>query len=100
MPQLDVYKSRSKKVELLLDLQDDMLQNHSTRVVAPLVPPNMFTPRMNIVNPALTLNGKEYILLTHLLAAVKSNTLGKNIGSVSEQRNQVVAALGMLFTGI
>lgn len=100
MSQFDVYKSRSKKVELLLDLQDDMLQNLSTRVVAPLVSPNMFSPRMNIVNPALTLNGREYILLTHLLAAVKSSTLGKNIGSVSEQRNKIVAALGMLFTGI
>ncbi len=100
MAQFDVYKSRSKEVELLLDLQTYMLEDLSTRVVAPLVSPHMIALRMNIVNPVLTVKGKEYILLTHLLAAVKTNTLGNKVGSAADQRNTIIAALDMLFTGI
>lgn len=100
MAQFDVYKAQGGKAEMLLDLQDEMLEGLSTRVVAPLVIAGTYGPPMKIVNPSIFIQGKEYVLLAHLLAAVPTTALGERIGSVPEQRSEIIAAMDMLFTGI
>mgnify|MGYP006283722091 CR=1 FL=1 len=100
MAQLDIYKGQGGGAAFLLNLQDDMLGDLTTRVVAPLVSPEKVGPPMQRVNPRILVQGEEYILLTHLLAAIPAQTLADPIGSASHQRDTVIAALDMLFTGI
>jgi toxin CcdB len=100
MAQFDVYRLGREGVEFVLDLQDEMLENLSTRVVAPLALPETVGPPMKTLNPRIAVGGLDYILLTHLLAAIPVTALGNPAGSASSQRDAIVAALDLLFTGI
>jgi toxin CcdB len=100
MAQFDVYRLGSGGVEFVLDLQDEMLDNLSTRVVAPLALPETVGPPMKTLNPRITVGGVDCILLTHLLAAIPVAALGNPVGSASSQRDAIVAALDLLFSGI
>jgi toxin CcdB len=55
---------------------------------------------MKTLNPRIAVGGVDYILLTHLLAAIPVAALGNPVGSASSQRDAIVAALDLLFTGI
>jgi toxin CcdB len=100
MAQFDVYRLGSEGVEFVLDLQDEMLENLSTRVVAPLALPKTVGLPMKTLNPRIAVGGVDCILLTHLLAAIPVAALGHPVGSASSQRDAIVAALDLLFTGI
>ncbi len=99
MAKYDVYSSISSSSEYLLDLQDEIIDNLSTRVVAPLVPVDEVPRRMKILNPIISVAGVEYLLMTHLLAAIPASTLKIKVGSVLTQRDEIIASLDFLFTG-
>lgn len=87
MAQFDLYRTRKEgDVDFLLDLQEDMLESLSTRVVAPLV--------------SLGTVGLPYVLLTHLLAAIPTTALGELAGSARMQKAEIIGALDLLFTGV
>ncbi len=100
MAQFDIYKRQTEGVEFLLDLQDNMLENLSTRVVAPLASPEAVVTPMKTLNPRISVGGAEYILLTHLLAAIPATALGEPVGSASTQRDEIIGSIDFLFTGI
>ena len=100
MAQFDLYKGPSSSADYLIDLQDDMLQNLSTRVVAPLVAPDKLGPPMKTLNPRIWIGGEPYILLLHLLAAIPATTLGSLVASAKSQRTDIIGAIDLLFTGI
>ena len=100
MAQFDIYRHDKGGVAFLVDLQDEMLEGLSTRIVAPLVTANEMTAPMNTVNPRVVVNGQPYILMSHLLAAIPLSSLGKPVCSAKEQRGDIIAALDLLFTGI
>ncbi|RLB75440.1 MAG: plasmid maintenance protein CcdB [Deltaproteobacteria bacterium] len=99
MAKYDVYSSISASSEYLLDLQDEIIDNLSTRVVAPLVPVDEVPRRMKILNPIISVAGVEFLLMTHLLAAIPASTLKIKVGSVLTQRDEIIASLDFLFTG-
>jgi toxin CcdB len=105
MPQFAVYKNRNTatrgRFPLLLDVQSDLLEPLSTRVVVPLSP--IATARdisMERLTPALTIDGKLYVMLTPQLAGISTRELGQSIGSAVAMRSAIVAALDLLITGI
>ena len=100
MAQFDIYPGRGEGIDFLLDLQDEMLANLATRVVAPLARPETVGPPMKTVNPRVSVGGSDHIVLIHLLAAIPASSLGKPVGSVASQRDAIIAALDLLFTGI
>lgn len=57
MAQFDIYRRADEGIAFLLDLQDDMLEVLSTRVVAPMVPEGAVGPAMRDLNPILTQGG-------------------------------------------
>lgn len=99
MAKYDIYSPTSTSSEYLLDMQDEIIDNLSTRVVAPLVPVDDVPKRMKILNPIISVAGTEYLLMTHLLAAIPVSALKTKIGSVSTQRDEIIASLDFLFTG-
>jgi toxin CcdB len=100
MAQFDIYPSPSANAAYLIDLQDDLVDDLSTRALAPLVAIDEVPKRMKILNPIIQVEGKDYVLLTHLLAAIPVSTLKNRVTSASCQRDEIIASLDFLFTGI
>jgi toxin CcdB len=86
---------------LLLDVQSDLLDPLSTRVVVPLsTVANARDVVMKHLTPILTIDGKHYVMLTPQLAGVSARELGPSMGNVAAERDTVIAALDLLITGI
>jgi toxin CcdB len=100
MAKLDIYISPSSSAAYLLDLQDELFDTLSTRVVAPMVATEDVDKRMKTLNPVIRFEGTDYILMTHLLAAIPITALKKKVGSAASQRDEIIASLDFLFTGI
>ncbi len=100
MAKFDIYSSPSRSAAYLMDLQDELIDMLSTRVVAPLVASEDVDKRMQTLNPVIRVDGTAYILMTHLLAAIPVTALKKKIGSATSQRNEIMASLDFLYTGI
>lgn len=100
MAQFDIYPGTREGADFLLELQDNLLDDLSTRVVAPLAAEATLGPAMRILNPRLVIDGTPYLLLTHLLAAIPKKNLGQPVRNVSSQRDAIIASLDLLFTGV
>ena len=100
MAKFDIYSTTSGNADYLVDLQDDLIDMLSTRVVAPLVAAEEVSKRMKILNPIIQIEGEDFILMTHLLAAIPAITLKKKVGSATFQSDKIIASLDFLFTGI
>jgi toxin CcdB len=105
MPQFAVYKNRDAatraRFPLLLDVQSDLLEPLSTRVVVPLSPVAVARDMvMKQLAPILTIADKQYVMLTPQLAGVSTRELGQSIGNVTAERPAIIAALDLLLTGI
>ncbi len=100
MAKFDIYSFPSSSAAYLLDLQDELIDTLSTRVVAPLVIPEDVNKRIKNLNPVIRLDGSDYILMTHLLAAIPVTSLKKKVGTAALQRDEIIASLDFLFTGI
>ncbi|MEI6208920.1 MAG: CcdB family protein [Desulfuromonadales bacterium] len=104
MAQFDVYENPNpasrKSIPYLLDVQTDLLDNLTTRVVVPLVAPaTMQTPGRHL-NPAVNIGETMFLMSTAEIAGVSVKNLGKKVCSIKEYRNNIVAALDFLITGI
>ena len=100
MSKFDIHAAPSSSVPFLMDLQDDIVDLLSTRVVAPLIPAMDVEKRMKILNPVIQIKGTEYVLMTHLLAAVSFSALGEKVDTAISQRDEIIASLDFLFTGV
>jgi toxin CcdB len=85
----------------LLDIQNDLISDLGTRVVVPLCPAAAMKGKLirNLM-PMLVIEGKQYAMLTPQLAGVAIKQLGPKVTDLSEKRNEIVAALDLLITGI
>jgi toxin CcdB len=84
---------------LVVDVQSDLLEPFSTRVVIPLVALEQAPQAPRRLNPVIEVSGAPLILATHLLAALPRATLGLPVGSLAHERDRIRAALDMLFLG-
>jgi toxin CcdB len=55
---------------------------------------------MKQLAPILTIDGKQYVMLTPQLAGVSTRELGHSIGNLTAEGPAIVAALDLLITGI
>ena len=103
MAQFDVYQNPNEEtnqtVPYLLDLQADLLDNLATRVVVPLVAATLIGRAVKHLNPRFKIKGEAVFMSTAELAGVPRSALGEKVGSLREQRNEIIAALDFLFTG-
>ena len=103
MNQFDVVANpfpRSRERQpFLVALQSDLLaRSLETVVVAPLEPvgAGIFADRLN---PRVSVEGEPFALITQELVTVRKSALGKVRGSVAGERDSIIAALDLLFTG-
>lgn len=98
MAKYDVFPNPSGD-GFLLELQADLLSDLNTRVVAPLLPATASVKVVRRLNPAFVIDGKQYIMFTHLIATVPVPRLAEPRTNFLRHQDEIVAALEMLFQG-
>lgn len=104
MAQYDVYLNTNADtrdvIPFLLDVQADLLDMLSTRVVVPLVVAEEMTLAAKHLNPQFKIKGVAVVMSTAELAGVPGRSLGDKVISIKNKRDEIIAALDLLFTGI
>jgi toxin CcdB len=103
MEQFDVVANpfpRSRERQpFLVALQSDLLVHSlDTVVVAPLerAGSDTFADRLN---PRVEVEGEPFVVIAQELVTVRKSVLGDPRGSVAGERDALIAALDLLFTG-
>ena len=103
MAQFDVYENQNPEtkgsIPYLLDLQADLLDNLTTRVVVPLIAVDAMGNAARYLNPQFKIKRTAVIMSTAELAGVNLHVLGSRVCSLKEHRTEIIAALDFLFTG-
>jgi toxin CcdB len=104
MAQFDVYLNQNEKtapeIPFLLDLQTNLLDDLTSRVVAPLYTVTAFGTPARHLNPQFTINQVDVVMSSAELAGVPVKILGEKIVNLEDRREGIIAALDFLFTGI
>ncbi|MEM6941942.1 MAG: CcdB family protein [Pseudomonadota bacterium] len=98
MAQFDVYDMPSNGTRVV-DIQSDLLDPLTTRVVVPLLPLGSSITPAKRLNPVLDLQGERFVFAVQFLAAVQRSDLGEPISSVASYQDQITQALDMLYQG-
>jgi len=99
--QFDVYRNPDKtagvRVPYLLDIQNDFLDHLSTRIVIPLY---VGDKPAGTLTPLVEIEGQELTMATQELAAIPRRVLSSRVTNVANSRDEIIAALDLLITGI
>ncbi len=98
MARFDLYRLAGQP-GFLLDVQSNHLSALRSRMVVPLLPPSATLPAIRDLNPLLTVENETLAIMTHFMAAVPLRELGKPIGNLLSQANDITRALNILLTG-
>jgi toxin CcdB len=104
MAQFDVYLNPNfatrKAIPYLLDVQADLLDTLATRVVVPLVLVEEMGLAAKNLNPIFKIKSTAVVMSTAELAGVSIRALGDKVASLKSKRDEIIAALDLMFTGI
>lgn len=99
MAQFDVYKNPSSKsahrAPFLVEVQGNYCDIIATCIVIPLVTAGTFLPAP-VLNPTIEIDSTTYLLSTAELTAVLRAKLGRPIGTVKRQRDEIIRAIDRL----
>lgn len=104
MAQFDVHRNPHSETRdwapYLLVLQNDLLGELCTTVVAPLVVEARFGRPARTLNPVFEIEGRCVVLSTAELAGISRQQLGEHVESLRMMRDEILAAIDLLFMGI
>lgn len=104
MAQFDVFENPNEEtnqaIPYLLDVQADLLDGLSTRVVVPLVAASAMGKGIKHLNPEFIIQDTSVFMSTAELAGVPVRSMGRKVSSLRDQRHEIIAALDFLFTGL
>ncbi|AEH85817.1 MULTISPECIES: CcdB family protein [Mesorhizobium] len=98
MARYDFYRNADGN-GYLLDVQSDLLEGLNTRVVIPLMPPQIAPVPGRRLNPTFAIDGKDHVMVTQFISAFTASELSDAEGNLSKHHDDIVAALDMLFQG-
>ncbi|MET2832672.1 CcdB family protein [Mesorhizobium shangrilense] len=98
MARYDVYRNVGGH-GYLLDVQSDLLERLDTRVVVPLIPPDVAPVPARRLNPTFAIDGKDHVMVTQFLSALTASELPVPEGNLSRHHDDIVVALDMLLQG-
>jgi toxin CcdB len=96
MARYDLYRDG---VNFLLDVQADTLGDLNTRTIVPVRRPQNAPLPARRLNPRFEIGGEPYLMVTQYIAAIPANELGRANTNLAQHRDEIVAALDMLFQG-
>jgi toxin CcdB len=85
--------------DYLLDVQANTLDDLNSRVVVPIQRPELAPKPGRRLNPAFIIEGQTYVMVTQFISAVPAIELRQPAGNLSHHRDDITAALDMLFQG-
>lgn len=105
MPQFDLYRNPNPEsrewAPYLVDLQHHMLSALGTRIMVPLVAAKSSgEPAIQRLNPTVSVEEESYFLSTAEMASVPIRELSGAIGNLSSYRDELLAAVDLLFTAV
>ncbi len=96
MVQFDVYENARASTA---DVQSDLV-DVATRVVVPIIHVDRFGSRLTRLHPTIRVRDAIYVVSIADLAGLLLPELGKVVINAQLQQDEIVAALGLLLTGI
>ena len=100
MAQFDVYENKNIKtrdeIPFLLDIQHNILEDSSTRVMIPL---GFQTQINNTINPSFLINETKVTLMTTFMATMAVKQLGQKVYSLKDNRDEIISSIDFLITG-
>ncbi len=96
MARFDVYRTGEYFV---VDVQTDLLDGLTTRLVVPLLPLEAAPMPAGRLNPVLQFNGQPHALQPQLMGAVSAKLLGKPVDNLLRDYDRIVAAVDMILNG-
>jgi len=84
----------------LIALQHDLLNDLDTVVVAPLFREGEGPRPLRSLNPIVEFSGERLVVSTQELAGVSRRHLGGIVGTLEAERDALIHALDLLFTGV
>lgn len=89
-----------RPVPFLLVLQSELLDGLDTRIVAPLARARGLSGRAaERLNPLVEVDGEQLVMLTQQIGAVPLASLAR-VTNIERDRDRIIAALDLLFSGI
>lgn len=104
MAQLDVYPNpdpvSGRAMPYVVEIQSDLLRDLATAMVIPLGRPERMggLPILRL-NPRVEVEGQLLLALPQDMAAVPRRLLKKPVAHLANQRDALLSAIDMLFTG-
>lgn len=100
MAQFDIYRNTnpasSQEIPYLIDIQAELLNHLSTRMVIPL---SSRAKPIKHLNPVFKIDNKEVVLMTQEMAGIEQSTLGEKVISLSEYRSEIIGAIDFMISG-
>ena len=85
----------------LIDVQTTLLTDLETRVVIPVALKSKFGKGIiKNLNPIITINKKEYVIITQQISGIPSRQLGSSVCDCLSLRQDILSAIDFLITGI
>ncbi|ANO34956.1 CcdB family protein [Vibrio breoganii] len=105
MSQFSLYQNNDKGTATaypyFVDVQSEMLDTLNTRLVIPLTPVEMLEKKAPVhLCPVIHIDEGDFVILTHQMASVPNKILRDPVNELSTFRNEVIAAIDFLITGI
>ena len=105
MAQYQIYENLNPNSKhtypFLIDVQTTLLTDLETRIVIPVVLKNKFSKGIiKNLNPIIVINKKEYVIITQQISGIPSKQLGSSICDCLTSRQEILAAIDFLITGI
>ncbi len=102
--QFEVFSNPSPKARrsfpLLAVLQSDLAESGRERNVAPLALGAAVPGVAGRLTPIVSIEGREYVLMVHLMTTAWASDLRPPLASIAEHRERITLALDYLFFGI
>ena len=97
-----IYRNNgnSQAYPYLLDVQSDIIDALHTRLVIPLYPASrLATAPVKRLSSILTVEGTDYLLMTHEMASVRLSQIGAEVMDARAHRALIKNALDFIFDG-
>lgn len=105
MSQFDVHRNigrQAAQVPYVVVVQSAVFDARRRRIVVPLVAGDVLAREVDLpsspVNPVFTVEGRQVVLNPLDIVSVSLDALGAKIGSLADEGDSVIAALGEVFS--
>jgi len=101
MARYDLYHAPAGELAVyLLDVQSNLLDVTSTRVVLPLFRAADYQKPAATLHPMFEIDGERLVMVTHLIATLSIGELGPAVGHLACAHFEIIAALDKLIGGV